>query len=175
MKVFTGTVPFSGFQPVTSIVWVRRGERPPRPTDPTMTDDVWALMQEYWAQDPQSRPEMSGVLQGLASSLLQSLYQFAGPLPQFQVALNQFYDNTERGHCVGRLCDIELKKFINFLDNVRPFLCCLHPKPIATFRIGVTYRGVRWRVTTANIAQPTGGLQRAGHISGLSRDSVSTG
>ena len=40
-------------------------------------------------------------------------------LPEFQVALCQFYDNTERKHFIGRLHSAELTEFINFLDDVR--------------------------------------------------------
>lgn len=122
MKVFTGTFPFNNFWPVTAILKICRGERPPRPTDPILTDDVWALMRRCWHQEPQSRPEMRGVLQDLAPSLLRSLHLFTEAPPEFQVALSQFYDSTERKGCIDRLRGTELEEFVNLLDAVRnPF------------------------------------------------------
>ena len=44
---------------------IMRGERPPRPTHPTLTDELWALMQSCWDQVPHSRPEISKVLKVL--------------------------------------------------------------------------------------------------------------
>lgn len=143
MEVFTGTVPFSDFQAITAVVKITEGERPPRPINPTLTDDVWALIQGCWDEDPQSRPGMRGVLKDLASSLLRGLYRLIESSPGFQVALSQFYDNTERGHCVDSLCGVELKEFINFLDDVRLLLNCLHPNPIVTLRIGSMHQRFR--------------------------------
>ena len=121
-KVFTGTVPFYTFQSVASIIKIIEGERPPRPADPTLPDDVWELTQKCWDQKQRSRPEMKTVLQSLAPSLLRSLYQFPKSSLEFQVALNQFYDSTERKGCIDRLHGAELKEFVNFLDDVRkPF------------------------------------------------------
>ena len=126
MKVFTDVVPFNNFLSVTSIVKIGKGERPPRPTDPTLPNDVWELMQDCWQQDPQSRPEMRVVLQSLTPSLLRCLHQSTKSLPEFQVALSQFYDSTERKSCISRLRDGELKDFVDFLDDVR--------QPFAHFR-----------------------------------------
>ena len=67
IQVFTGAVPFSA----QSLVWVMlsmaQGERPPRPTHPTLTENLWTLMQRCWDHDPHSRPEVSEVLQVLLS------------------------------------------------------------------------------------------------------------
>ena len=130
IKVFTGAVPFEDLRPATSAAKIMQGKRPPRPV---ITDDVWALMEMCWDQEPQSRPEMRTVLQDLASSLLQSLRQ---SLPrstesslEFQVALGQFYDNTERKHCMDRLHNAELREFVNFLDDVRSRLSLLYLNP----------------------------------------------
>jgi len=45
------------------------GERPPRPTHSTLTDELWELMQRCWAQDPRLRPEMSQVVRDLHGQL----------------------------------------------------------------------------------------------------------
>jgi hypothetical protein len=121
-KVFSGTVPFSNVQSITSIVKISDGERPPRPTNPLFTDEIWALTRQCWDQKPESRPEMSTVLRDLAPCLLQCLYNCAKSSPEFQVALSQFYDSTERKSCISGLHGAKLKEFINFLEDVRqPF------------------------------------------------------
>lgn len=101
------------------MIKIIKGERPPRPIDANLTDDVWELMKMCWDQDPKSRPEMRRVLQDLASGLLRSLYEYTKPSPEFQVALGQFYDGTERKRSITRLRDAGLREFVNFLDGVR--------------------------------------------------------
>jgi len=133
VKVFTGRNPFEGCHPITTTVKIIGGERPPRPDDPTLTDDVWALVGRCWAQEPQSRPKMGRVLQDLASSLLQSLGQFTKSSPGFQVALSQFYDNVERYGCLSRLRLTELKRFVNFLDDVWQLFGFSHSDPDCDF------------------------------------------
>jgi hypothetical protein len=119
-KVFAGEVPFKSLPTYTLAQKVMAGKRPERPTD--LAGDVWDLMQKCWHQKPDLRPEMSKVLQGLTLSLFQTLHESVESLPELQVALSQFYDSTERGVCIDRLSDVELKKFVDFLDDVRlPF------------------------------------------------------
>ena len=45
------------------------GERPPRPTHPTLTDDLWALIQQCWDKDARLRPRMLQILRGLWVSI----------------------------------------------------------------------------------------------------------
>jgi hypothetical protein len=120
-KVFSGAVPFGNVQSITSIVKITNGERPPRPTNPLLTDEIWAMTRECWNQRPESRPGMSTVLRDLTPCLLQSLRRSTKSSPEFQVALGQFYDSTERKSCIDGLRGAELKEFVNFLDDVRPF------------------------------------------------------
>lgn len=119
LKVVTDTLPFNEYQNITARVKITLEERPSRPTNPALTDDVWALMEICWHQDPRSRPEMKRVLHDLASSLLRNLRQFTESSPEFQVALGQFFDNTERKGYIDLLRGAELKEFANFLDDVR--------------------------------------------------------
>jgi hypothetical protein len=44
---------------------IMRGERPPRPTHQALTNELWALTQHCWDQDPHVRPEMSKALKVL--------------------------------------------------------------------------------------------------------------
>jgi serine/threonine protein kinase len=119
MKILSGVPPFLGYLDAPARFVMSKGARPLRPTDPDVADDVWALMEMCWHEKPSSRPEMRRVLQDLVLSLYRSLHQSIEPSPEFQVALCQFYDSTERKGCINRLNDAELKGFIKFLDDVR--------------------------------------------------------
>lgn len=44
---------------------IMKGERLPRPTYPTFTEDLWSLTQRCWHHDPTLRPQISKVLQVL--------------------------------------------------------------------------------------------------------------
>jgi len=63
MQVFTGAVPFSSRSSFMAIFAIMQGGRPPRPTHPAFTEELWALMQNCWAPEPQLRPEVSEALQ----------------------------------------------------------------------------------------------------------------
>lgn len=67
-KVFTGAVPFNNSPPVTAMLAIMAGKRPPRPTHATFTDSLWSLMQRCWDQDPHMRPEVSEVSKVLRDS-----------------------------------------------------------------------------------------------------------
>ena len=55
-KVFTGAIPFRDKLPQAAIRAIIGGERPPRPTDPTLTDRLWVLTQRCWDRDIRRRP-----------------------------------------------------------------------------------------------------------------------
>jgi len=70
IQVFTGAVPFSNTPSVTAVLVVTQGERPPRPTHPIFTANLWTLMQRCWDNDPHLRPEAPEVLQILLTLLV---------------------------------------------------------------------------------------------------------
>ena len=55
-KVFTGAIPFGDEPPHAAMRAIVGGVRPPRPTDPTLTDRLWGLTQRCWDQDDRRRP-----------------------------------------------------------------------------------------------------------------------
>ena len=65
MQVFTGAVPFSNRSSFMAIFAIMQGERPPRPTHPAFTEELWTLMQDCWVPEPHLRPEVSEALQVL--------------------------------------------------------------------------------------------------------------
>jgi len=119
MKVFTGAVPFPKFLSITATIRIGNGERPDRPANRTLPDDVWGLMRKCWDHSPYERPEMREVLRDLTPSLFRSLLSPVEASPEFQVALNQFYDGTEYKRFINRLRGTELEKFVNLLYTVR--------------------------------------------------------
>jgi len=62
-QVFTGAAPFSDKKNAAAMFDIMSGVRPPRPTHPTFTAELWILMQTCWDQNPYLRPEASEVLQ----------------------------------------------------------------------------------------------------------------
>jgi serine/threonine protein kinase len=68
-QVFTGAVPFSSSLSPTAMLAIMDGRRPPRPTHPALTDQLWAYVQRCWDQDSHSRPEASEVLKVLRVSV----------------------------------------------------------------------------------------------------------
>jgi hypothetical protein len=65
MQVFTGAIPFGNRSDVQVLLAIVQGRRPPRPTHPTFTEQLWTLMQRCWNHDPQLRPEVSEALRVL--------------------------------------------------------------------------------------------------------------
>lgn len=121
MKIFTGAVPFGSCPLLTSVMHILQGKRPPRPTNLILTDDLWALMQRCWDQQPKSRPQMSGVLKVVLGFVLKQLLcirEFSESSPDFQLTLDRFYGSVEYKGCVTHLHGTAPEKFINFLDGV---------------------------------------------------------
>ena len=74
IQIFTGAIPFSIDGSVMAMLAVAQGKRPPRPTHPACTEDLWALMQRCWSDLPPSRAKISEVaLEILTLSLCQRL------------------------------------------------------------------------------------------------------
>jgi len=67
-QAFTGEVPFHDYLPAAAASAILDGKRPARPTHPSLTNKLWALMERCWNQDPLLRPEMSEVLETLRGS-----------------------------------------------------------------------------------------------------------
>lgn len=65
MQAFTSAVPFSGISAAAAIVSITQGKRPPRPTHPSFTENLWELIQHCWDQDPHLRPEAAVVSQAI--------------------------------------------------------------------------------------------------------------
>ena len=65
MQVLSGQVPFSNQTAIVALFYTLEGKRPPRPAHPSCTNNLWALIQRCWDEDPLVRPKISEVLQNL--------------------------------------------------------------------------------------------------------------
>jgi serine/threonine protein kinase len=61
-KAFTGKAPFYDSTATTAAVNVLSGNRPERPTHPSLTDNLWDLTEHCWNHDPRRRLEISEVV-----------------------------------------------------------------------------------------------------------------
>jgi hypothetical protein len=68
IQVFTGQVPFHLNLPPAAMLAILDGKRPPRPTHPQCTVELWKSMKTCWDQDPLRRPEISTVSKTFRSS-----------------------------------------------------------------------------------------------------------
>ena len=67
-QVLTGEIPFSSLKTNWTVVQaVLKGDRPSRPEHPSCTDNLWALTQRCWDEDPLLRPEILEVSQAFSS------------------------------------------------------------------------------------------------------------
>ena len=70
MQIFTNQAPFSNMTDSLAISTIIAGERPPRPTHPSCTDNLWSLMQRCWDQNSHSRPDAPETLQIILDPLV---------------------------------------------------------------------------------------------------------
>ena len=75
IQVFTGAIPFIGSSTNAAMFAIAQGKRPPRPTYPTFTENLWTLMQRCWDHDPHLRPEVSEASQVLLTPLVSRSFQ----------------------------------------------------------------------------------------------------
>ena len=64
-QVFTGEVPFGDCSLEVALLAIMSGERPRQPSHSSFADELWKFTQQWWDQDPCSRPEVSKVLEVL--------------------------------------------------------------------------------------------------------------
>jgi hypothetical protein len=62
MKVFTGTVPFSGVRASEVVIRITNGKRPGRPNHPEFSNPLWTLTTRCWAEAAKDRPNIEEVV-----------------------------------------------------------------------------------------------------------------
>jgi len=121
-QVFTGAVPFDNSPLLTAMMAIMKGDRPQRPTNTACSDELWAIMQRCWDQEPRRRPEVlevSQVLHGGTLDRLRRLHTHGMASHEFQCALTQFYCSTGYKDHMDGLKDTDGRNFVDFLYEVR--------------------------------------------------------
>jgi hypothetical protein len=153
-QVFTGGIPFRGCSTLMVMSTIAQGKRPPRPTYPTFTENLWALMQRCWDQDPHLRPEVSEALQVLLITWVSRLFRqvyvreldrspvcsedpawkqlisraLATGNPVSLVQLSNVLSGEEYTQCVPNLQSNDLRWLVDCLDKVYPLP---YPPPLS--------------------------------------------
>jgi len=138
-QVFTGAVPFDKSPLTSAMMAIMRGDRPRRPTHTACSDELWAIMQRCWDQEPRLRPEVSEVthvLHGSTLNRLRRLHTHRMASHEFQCALTQFYRSTGYKDRMNGLKDTDERNFVDFLYEVRQLSnpSCPNPGVNSRFR-----------------------------------------
>jgi len=123
IQVFTSAVPFGNGTSTTAALTIVNGGRPPRPTHPALTEDVWVLVQHCWNQDPNMRPEAQEVLKVLHASsvshpFLQQLHCLSRFSPGFHDQLTEVLHGKKFQKHAPNLQGDDLVWLIDYLDKV---------------------------------------------------------
>ena len=99
MQAFTGTVPFIGRPTYAAVVAMLEGNNPSQPTHPTLTKELWVLMERCWDHDPRLRPGVTRVLRALpdtsvSRSLRRSYIHRSDHFPVCSTAWKRFIDDS---------------------------------------------------------------------------------
>jgi len=123
IQVFTGAFPFSNPASFATALAIISGKRPQQPTHPAFTEDLWALVQRCWDQDPRLRPEVTEVLTVLRSfpgsqPFLQQLRRLDSSFSGFHDQLTKVLDGEDYQQGAPNLQGDDLVWLIDYLDKV---------------------------------------------------------
>ena len=119
-KVFTGAVPFSNSPPTAAIFQIMQATRPPRPTHPDFTEDLWMLMQRCWNQDPKMRPNASEVLQAITLSLCKRLVNRTLPTQDRARMITVVFSKQDQAKMARQVPREEVQNLIDVIYGVSP-------------------------------------------------------
>jgi len=132
IQVFTGASPFSNPSSFATALAIVEGKRPQQPTHPAFTEDLWALVQRCWDQDPHLRPEVPEVLELLRGSsvsqlFLQQLRRLDMSSPEFRDQLSKVLYGEEYRQRALKLQGGDLVWLIDYMDKVCRHATSSHP------------------------------------------------
>ena len=124
-KVFTGAVPFSDGPGTAAIVRMIQAERPPRPTHPSFTDDLWILMQSCWNHNPKLRPNASEVLKAITLSLCKRFVDRTLPTDDRACLITAVFSKPDQAKMARQVPSEEAQNLIDVIYGVSldPFSC----------------------------------------------------
>jgi len=149
-QVFTGAVPFDGGSAMSVMLAIAQGKRPPRPTHPSFTADLWSLMRACWDDDPHSRPTISKVVTELLTLTIRN--RLIGRAPKTHKRISPiapvFLDNHQVD-AVKRLSEEDAQTLIDVADEVSPrAILCSKDRSI-DFDPNILISSIRCWMTTA--------------------------
>ncbi|KAJ7224829.1 kinase-like domain-containing protein [Mycena rebaudengoi] len=66
LELYTGRPPFADIREGGVVLKIVLGERPARPSTPHMSEALWKYMNEWWAEDPATRPPAKVIVRNIA-------------------------------------------------------------------------------------------------------------
>lgn len=119
IELFTGAAPFSGGPLREAVSAIVGGGRPPRPSHSSFTDELWALTQRCWHQEPRLRPTASEVLRGLDIPVWKRVISIDRHLStDDRVSLTTaIFSNRDETEAVKLLSGEDAQSFIDAIDQ----------------------------------------------------------
>ena len=119
LEVLSGQAPFARYKEFVVMRKVMDGERPERPKEVLLTDDLWGTMELCWLPQPERRPTVAAVLEclervSLATAFTTRLFS-QGELPSL---LQTVFGNKEPTPIIQRLQG-DTQGLVDILDEVR--------------------------------------------------------
>ena len=99
---------------------IMSGERLPRPTHPTFTEDLWILMQRCWHQDPTSRPQILEGVQILTRPFRKRLVSHTIGKDERIRLIATIFSDDDQVEVVSPASGDDTQTFIDVIDEASP-------------------------------------------------------
>ncbi|KAF9642811.1 kinase-like protein [Thelephora ganbajun] len=120
IEAFTGAAPFSDKPPRAAILAIMSGERPPRPTHPTLTDRLWTLIQRCWSQEAHMRPHALRISCGFSIPAWKRLIDRPLATNERTSLIKDIFTDRDEIEMVRRLHGDDAQSFVDVIDEVPP-------------------------------------------------------
>ncbi|KAF9642010.1 kinase-like protein [Thelephora ganbajun] len=117
IEAFTGAVPFGDRSPYEVMVAIVGGERPPRPTDRTLTDRLWELIQQCWNQEAHLRPQALQILRAFEIPVWKPLINCPLTMDERISLITAIFSDRKETEAVKRLRGGDTQSFVDVIDE----------------------------------------------------------
>ncbi|KAF9647776.1 kinase-like protein [Thelephora ganbajun] len=118
IEVFTGAVPFSDKSPHEVIVAIVGGERPLRPTDPTLTSSLWTLTQRCWNREAHLRPQTPQILRAYGIPVWKPLIDCPFAMDERISLITTIFSDSTETEVVKCLRGDDAQSFVDVIDEI---------------------------------------------------------
>ncbi|KAF9644933.1 kinase-like protein [Thelephora ganbajun] len=118
IEAFTGATPFSGKSPRAATLAIMGGERPPRPTHPTLTDGSWTLIQRCWSQEPHLRPHALRISCGFGIPAWKRLIDRPLAMDESISLIKGIFSDRNETEDVRHLRGSDAQSFVDVIDEM---------------------------------------------------------